>query len=293
MNYNVLSPYVRLCMHSTFIRPFIMQTRIIFDYEIIFCDGGYVTFEIDGKRHLVEKNDIIFIRPGVEHRFIEAKKSDFVQPHVHFDMCYDKISEQLYIPYYALEDVPENDRYMIRTDIVDIPIPPIFRLKNPEYFKAQLFELIDLFSQKGPFYQLLVKDKMLHLLYLIFSEFDEGKAFERPSVNLDILNVKNYIDGNYSQKITLDFLSKMFFINKFYLEENFKKQFGVPVIKYYNQVRFESACRFLSDGKSVGRIAEKLGFDNIYAFSRFFKNLSGMSPSQYKKKNTHTQANTD
>ena len=283
MNYNLLSPYIRIAMQSTFKQPFIMQTRIIFDYEIIFCDGGYVTFEVGSDRYLVEKNDIIFIRPGIEHRFIEAKHSDFVQPHVHFDMCYDNISEQLYIPYYALEDIPENDRYMIRKDIVDLPIPTMFRLKNPEYFRAQLFELIDLFTQKGPFYQLLVKRKMLDLLYLIFSEFDEGKIPVNSQSNLDILNVKNYIDGNFFQKITLDFLSKMFFINKFYLEENFKKQFGVPVIKYYNQVRFEHACRMLSEEKSVGYIAENLGFNNIYEFSKFFKKTSGLSPTEYKK----------
>lgn len=284
MKYNVLSPYVRICMHSTFKKPYVMRTRIIFDYELIFCDGGYVTFEQGGKRYLVEKNDIIFIRPNVEHRFIEANDSDFIQPHVHFDMKYDEISEQLYIPYFDLESIPENDKYMIREDIVDIPIPTVFRLKNPDYFKAQLFELIDLYTHKGPFYQLLVKRKMLDLLYLVFSEFDHGITPVNSQTNLDILTVKNYIDGNYFNKITLEFLSKMFFINKFSLEENFKKQFGMPVIKYYNQVRFEKSCNWLAEGHSIGSIAEKMGFDNIYAFSRFFKNSCGLSPSEFKKK---------
>lgn len=124
---------------------------------------------------------------------------------------------------------------------------------------------------------------MLDILYMIFSAFDEGKSVRGGSVYPDMINIKNYIDSNYSQKITLDFLSKMFFINKFYLEENFKKHFGIPVIKYYNRVRFENACKLLALGNSVGRKAEKLDFDNIYAFSRFFKNISGISPSAYKK----------
>ena len=44
----------------------------------------------------------------------------------------------------------------------------------------------------------------------------------------------------------------------------------------------------LSDGKRVGEVAEKLGFDNIFSFSRFFKNISGISPTEYAQKQNIT-----
>ena len=97
------------------------------------------------------------------------------------------------------------------------------------------------------------------------------------------MNIKSYIDGNYTQRITLDTLARRFYINKYCIEADFKKQFGITVIKYLSSVRFEKACALLADGLSVGETGEALGFENIYGFSRFFKNYCGRSPSEYRK----------
>ena len=121
-----------------------------------------------------------------------------------------------------------------------------------------------------------------HVLIFFVSGLLRRKA-PRPN-KIDMLNIKSYIDGNYTQKITLKTLSEQFFVSRFYIEKNFKKYFGIPAIKYCNRVKFENACRMLSTGKRVSDISEKLGFDNIFSFSRFFKNISGISPSEYRKK---------
>ena len=129
---------------------------------------------------------------------------------------------------------------------------------------------------------------MINLLYLVFSEFDKDKTESENQSKIDMLNIKSYIDGNYAQKITLELLSEQFYVSRFYIEKNFKKYFGIPAIKYYNRVKYENSCRLLCDGKRVGEVAEKLGFDNIFSFSRFFKNISGLSPSEYVKKQNIT-----
>ena len=83
---------------------------------------------------------------------------------------------------------------------------------------------------------------MLGLLYLVFSHFDKSKKTCGAAPSLDMLNIKSYIDGNYTQRITLNHLAGRFYINKYCLEAEFKKQFGITVIKYLNSVRFEKAC---------------------------------------------------
>ncbi len=55
------------------------------------------------------------------------------------------------------------------------------------------------------------------------------------------------------------------------------------MIKYLNSVRFEKACAMLTGDMSISEIYEALGFDNIYSFSRFFKNMCGSSPTAYRK----------
>ncbi len=282
MEYNFLSPYVRYAINHTLCFPFEVCSRIIFDYEIIVPQGGVCRFEYDGKVYKCKKGDVIFIRPGHEHRLLGIENSDFIQPHVHFDMIADDLSEKRYICFEKYNNVPETDRCFLSRDVVDIDIPPVFTPENGEYLSVQLLELIEIFSAKGEFWQLLCKEKMLHILYLIFSQFDLSKKEE--SNKIEMLNIKSYIDGNYSQKITLDFLAQRFLMNKFYIEVNFKKYFGVSVIKYYNNVRIEKACMLLKDGRRVGEAAQRLGFENIYSFSRAFKASLGISPSEYKNR---------
>lgn len=279
MDYNLLSPYVRYAIHHTLVFPFEVCRRIIFDYEIIFMQDGMCRLEYEDKIYICEKGDVIFLRPGHVHRITGINNTNMVQPHVHFDMIADSLSEKRYICFETFDNIPSEDRVLLSCDMADINVPTVFKPQNPDYLKAQLFELIELFSEKGDFYQLLCKEKMLHILYVIFSQFDKGQKNDERKV--DMMNIKSYIDGNFSQRITLDFLSERFLINKFYIEVNFKKYFGISPIKYYNNVRYEKACELLKQGKRVGETADKIGFENIYSFSRFFKNISGVSPSEY------------
>lgn len=283
MNYSLLSPYVRRAWDSTLKFPFEIKPRIILDYEIIYVSDGCCLLTMGEEKYSCKKDDIIFIRPGIEHSITGINNADFVQPHVHFDLYTDELSEKVFVCYEKFKSLSPENQKLLRKDYVDIGIPTVFNLSNHQYFKAQLYELIEFFSRKGTIYQLLCKEKMLHLLYIVFSEFDKEAKTANDRTNMDMLNIKSYIDGNYTQKLDLDFLADKFFINKYYMEVNFKKYFGMPVIKYYNQVRFDKACQILLKGESVGSVAEKLGFDNIFSFSRFFKNYSGMSPSKYKK----------
>jgi len=75
-----------------------------------------------------------------------------------------------------------------------------------------------------------------------------------------LIDVKEYIDTHYTEKITLDRLSEMFSINKFYLERIFKEQFGVSIINYLTNIRITHAKRLLRfTDKSVEQIGLECG----------------------------------
>ena len=54
-------------------------------------------------------------------------------------------------------------------------------------------------------------------------------------------------------------------------------------MKYYDNLRVEAAKRYLKKGLSVSKITEILNAGSIYSFSRFFKNKTGYSPTEYAK----------
>ena len=72
----------------------------------------------------------------------------------------------------------------------------------------------------------------------------------------------------------LESLEKQFFYNRFYLEKQFMKLYGMPVISYRNALRTKRAKELLKE-HSVTETAALLGYSSVYAFSRAFKNSCG------------------
>ena len=101
--------------------------------------------------------------------------------------------------------------------------------------------------------------------------------------------IRSYIAENCTQIISLDSLAEQFSINKYTLMRNFQKCYGTTVINFYNAKRIEYAKELLEEGElTISEISEKLSFADIYTFSRFFKNATDISPSDYRKKHTHS-----
>ena len=98
-----------------------------------------------------------------------------------------------------------------------------------------------------------------------------------------LIDVKEYIDRHYMEKITLDKLSEEFLINKYYLERIFKEQFGTSIISYLLNIRITHAKQLLRfTDKSVGQIGAECGIYPLYYFSRMFRQTEGISPTEYR-----------
>ncbi|MFH1496823.1 MAG: AraC family transcriptional regulator [Verrucomicrobiota bacterium] len=71
-----------------------------------------------------------------------------------------------------------------------------------------------------------------------------------------------------------------------YLNRVFRVHLGIPAKVLIDQHRFEIARRLLLETNvTITELADSLGFDDPFRFSRFFKRLSGESPSEFRKMN--------
>lgn len=283
MNKKKFSPYIRVAMHSKLLEGTIIKRRVLFDYEMIFVSGGECKITIDKTPYICKKNDVVFIRPGVSHKFECFEDKAFVQPHIHFDVCYSDKSEETPVSYKEKSAMSEYELSLIQEDFLkDVEIPDVFVPYDIEKFKKVFYEVIRLFSEKKQNFELLYKAELLKLLGLIFEQFEDKIEVEKSDST--ILSVKNYIDSNYLSVITLDALAVQFHINKFTLLRKFKAAYNQNVIAYYHTKRVQYAKRMLEETSlSVYALSEKLNFGDIYSFSRFFKKQVGVSPTEYKK----------
>lgn len=100
-----------------------------------------------------------------------------------------------------------------------------------------------------------------------------------------IEKVKIYINRNYSKKITQEFISCLFYLNRSYLSHLFKEKTGQNFIDYVNRVRIEKAKElFKTSDRKMYQIAKAVGYDNVKYFFRVFKKFENITPEQYRKK---------
>lgn len=104
-----------------------------------------------------------------------------------------------------------------------------------------------------------------------------------PNKKASVVEVKDYLDQNFSSKITLDSIATRFYINKYYLTRIFKEQYGVSITAYLQNVRITHAKRLLRfTDKTVEEIGLKCGLGQLHYFSRVFKEVEGVAPSVYR-----------
>lgn len=96
--------------------------------------------------------------------------------------------------------------------------------------------------------------------------------------------IREYLERNYREKITLSELCFLFETNKTTLCNRFRSAMGDTVVGYVNALRIKEAKRLLRDGShNLTEIAELVGFSSVHYFSRIFKQYQNQSPKAYVK----------
>ncbi|MEW9123197.1 MAG: response regulator [Thermotaleaceae bacterium] len=109
-----------------------------------------------------------------------------------------------------------------------------------------------------------------------------GEKDIKPTRELEL--AIQYIDNNLQKGITLDEVAKHVGLSSFYLSKLFKKQIGINFIEYVTKKKVEKAKNLLlHTNLPVINIALDLGFHEPNYFSKVFKKVEGITPTQYRE----------
>lgn len=99
-----------------------------------------------------------------------------------------------------------------------------------------------------------------------------------------ITEAKHYIQQHYQEALRLEDVSTAVGFNATYFSTLFKKETGQNFMDYLTELRISKAKELLcGEELSVQDVAEQVGYRDLKYFSRLFKKLTGVSPSDYKK----------
>jgi transcriptional regulator GlxA family with amidase domain len=101
----------------------------------------------------------------------------------------------------------------------------------------------------------------------------------------EVKQAQEHIEGNFQEKITVDFLADKYNIGRRTFERRFKKATHNSVVEYMQRVKIEAAKKRLEIGRStVNEVMYDVGYTDIKAFRDVFKKVTGMSPIDYRTK---------
>ena len=100
----------------------------------------------------------------------------------------------------------------------------------------------------------------------------------------DITHIIEYIDENYTVKLSLKTIAEAFSINESYLSRMFKNETGKNLIYFINEKKMRKAMELLEDpNMTIKKVANMVGINDQFYFNKVFKKFYHVSPSEYRK----------
>ncbi|CAN7356641.1 helix-turn-helix domain-containing protein [Paenibacillus sp. LjRoot153] len=125
--------------------------------------------------------------------------------------------------------------------------------------------------------------KLIQHLTETWCQFDQHQHHKR-SFRLVIKKASDYAERSYMQEISLTQIADYSGLSVSHFSALFKQHTGDSFVSYMNKFRIEKAKQLLLEPDlKVYQVADMVGFSSMPYFNRVFKNLTGLSPNEYRK----------
>lgn len=245
--------------------------------EMIAVKTGWLEIEIERETHLIEAGSVTVINPSQLHscaRFDPGTTLYCVM--IDMDIFRSRYVESL------------EERYIVPLMEGRITLPN--RVHGNHELNQLIYTCCDIFTAQSEAYQLRLKALLFQILFLLFTQCGEVRSTEQKknpaSLSRERVNtILQYVDEHYAERIKLDDLVQILHINKYYICKIFQQYIGKTFLDYVNLVRIQKAVDMIvSTNDSITAIAFATGFQDINYFSRMFKRVMGISPTELRKR---------
>ena len=267
-------------------------------WEFVCVDKGEVTIGADEKTHTLKRGQIAFHKPGEFHW---VKAGGGIAPNLvvisfsctgtMMDFFRDKILL-----------IDEAERRLLAKIVMEAGDFLTGRLDNPYQTTLQVNpcapaasgQLIRLYLE-----QLIISlYRRFHIEYEVLPEAASvspndvsglkrpGRALEKTikeNVDADLFaQITAYLERNLSAQITIEKICRENLVGRSRLQKLFQEQTQMGIIEYFSKMKIDAARQMIrSEQMNFTQISEKLGYSSIHYFSRQFKKVTGMTPSEY------------
>jgi len=281
---NSFRPYLRQSGNQW--RPrWNIGSRKLLDYLLVFIAAGEGIFSVDGDVFPVAPGEAVLIPPDTPHSMSgTSEKMHCI--YLHFDLIYapERSFWDACIPAGTL-DLSSFKEFM-HPEITDPfwgSLKGKLQLSNPNIIKTLMIRICSLHDNCKAANALRTSGMLLELLAEIQDQLLEHE--QKAILNHDKLAAAaNYISEHPELPVNIKKLAKKSGLSESHFRKLFHQLYGISPKTMHLQVRIRKSCELLTYwNMNVSETAEELNFPSIYSFSRTFKSILGISPTQYMK----------
>ena len=230
-------------------------------YVIGFIENGKRHLICNNKEFNIEPGDLLLFNPHDNHTCeqMDGKTLDYRCINVQPDIMRKAVFEIT-----GKNDLPHfTPQVIFHSDIVPLlkELHLVIMQEEKDFRKEEIF---------------------FFLLEQLIEEYTEqGVPSSKCEQSAEIKAICDFLEENYMKNITLNDLSNLTGLSKYYLLRSFTKQKGISPYSYLETIRIDKAKNLLKQGVSPIDVALQTGFTDQSHFSHFFKNFIGLTPKQY------------
>ena len=261
----LLEPY-RL-FHSTDRRDADFDAHSHDFHKMVLCLQGHVTYIMEGNSYELQPWDMLLIPEHQIHRSI-----------MHGNTLYERMILWVNDDFLSSFQEEALRRPFLR--------PMLYRPKPHK--RAPLVDKLTEMErcEKGtlPGRKLLQDTYLIQFLLALSGQLAADAAMPEGAVRTDpkVHEILSYINGNLKESLTVESLSRQFFISSSHLMHSFRAHTGCSVHQYILQKRLTYAFDRIREGKGVVETAGQAGFGDYSAFLKAFRRQYGCSPREIK-----------
>ena len=264
-----------------FARDFIFKGEKHDFWEFLYVDKGEAEVMADEAGYKLKQGDIIFHKPDEFHS-VWANKT--IAPNL-VVVAFECKSEAMTYFEHKIFSLGDKERNLLSTVVnegVKAFLPPLDMPK------------INILKRKpdSPFgCEQVIK---IHLEFLLINLIRRENSLRneirlstsaRERTEDDIIKrIKDFMLENISSNLSLDQICHCMNMSRTHLKTLFKAKIGMGTLEYFKLLKIEKAKTLIREEQhNLTEISEKLGYSSIHSFSRHFKNVTDMSPSEYAR----------
>jgi len=237
--------------------------RTLDSFTLVYITRGGGTFESrSGGEHTINEGDLFIVHPGEWHRYKPAPATGWDEYWVEFD------GEQA-------RRIMGHEEFSLKK--------PVLHLGADDQILRLFIEIAEATQTQPPGFEHIIASQTSQIVARTLARLRYSSAESREMETL-IRRARLHILKNAEQTIDFQKLARELGISYSAFRHRFKQTTGLPPGQYQIQIRLNQARRLLRNSPlSVADIADQLGFESIYYFSRLFKKKTGLSPLAYRK----------